>query len=217
MVMATGKSGHYRYYKCTARMKRGNAACKSGNVPMEKLDNLVLDAFRQKVYTPEHIKEIVNTFRKEASKATGSEQKQQLKKLETSLQETEQALTRIYEAVEKGFMTVDEQLKIRLDQHRNNREQLATEIASMRRQQQSPLQTITPQKIEAVSKILNKRLAEASSYAKAYLKATLSEIRITDEIVSLSGDTKAMMRLIAANGQIDTASAVPRFTPEWWT
>jgi site-specific DNA recombinase len=37
MSLATGKVGHYRYYKCTSRINKGNELYKSGNIPMEKL------------------------------------------------------------------------------------------------------------------------------------------------------------------------------------
>jgi len=215
MTIATGKSGQYRYYKCTNRMSKGNAACKSGNVPLEKLDNLVLDAFRQKVYTPEHIQTIIAVLRKESSKHKDGDKKQQIKKLETALHETEQALNRIYEAVERGFMKMDEHLKTRLDQHQQKRETLLAEVANLKRQQQSPLQTITPQKIKAASNILVKRFTEASSYAKAYLRATVSEIRIHDEMVSLSGDSQAMARLVANNAALEGLSTVPSTMHEW--
>jgi site-specific DNA recombinase len=217
MVMATGKSGQYRYYKCGSRIRRGNAACPSGNIPMEKLDNLVLDAFRQKVYTPEHIREVVDTLRKHASKTGGHDEKQLLKKLEADLLVAEQAQTRLYEAVEKGLMELDDQLKLRMQQNKTKRESLLAEIADLKRQRQSPLQTITPQKVEAVARILNRKLSESTPFAKAYLKATLNEITIMDQTVCLSGGNATMAGLIAANGQIQDTSSVPRFMPEWWT
>lgn len=217
MVVATGKSGRYRYYKCSKRMSRGNAACPSGNVPLEKLDTLVLDAFRNQIYTPEYINSIIATLRQAAAKSRESDHKQHLKPLEQQLVDVDQALTRIYEAVEKGFMKADEHLKTRLEQHQVKRESLIAEIAAIKRQQKSPLQTITPQKIEAVSKILTQRLTEASPYAKAYLRATVSEIRITDQIVSLTGDNQSMANLITSNAAIDGQHTVPRSMSNWRT
>ena len=40
MTVVTGKSGKYRYYRCTNRHSKGGHACQSRNVPMEKLDDL---------------------------------------------------------------------------------------------------------------------------------------------------------------------------------
>ena len=114
-------------------------------------------------------------------------------------------------------MELDEHLKGRVQHHKQARETLLIEVANLKRQQQSPLATITPQKIEAVAKILNKRLSEASPFAKAYLKATLSEIRVTDGFASLSGASASMASLVAANGVISEQNAVPRSMHDWRT
>ena len=90
-----------------------------------------------------------------------------------------------------------------------------TEITELKRQHQTPLNILTPQKIEAVSKILNKRLTSSTPYSRAYLKATLKEIRITDEFLKFSGDRKTMANIVAADGNITPDAAVPNFIPSW--
>jgi hypothetical protein len=67
-----------------------------------------------------------------------------------------------------------------------------------------------------IAKILNRKLSESMPFAKAYLKASLDEIRVTGEMVSLSGGNSAMANLIAANGTIDGQTGVPSFMPAWW-
>lgn len=112
-------------------------------------------------------------------------------------------------------MRADDHLKARFDQHRVKRESLLAELATAKRQEQSPLQTITPQKIKATANIINQRLADASPYAKAYLKATVNEISIEGDIVSLSGDSQAMAKLIANNAALEALSEVPRTIQDW--
>ena len=48
MTIATGKGGRYRYYKCTGRINNLaiGSSCTNSNVPMEKLDTLVLEIGR---------------------------------------------------------------------------------------------------------------------------------------------------------------------------
>ena len=55
MTLATGKGGRYRYYKCTARMNKGRSSCPSGNLPMEKVDGLVLGALADRVFVPTRV------------------------------------------------------------------------------------------------------------------------------------------------------------------
>src|SRR5690606_2987697 len=59
MTLATGKSGRYRYYKCTTRMSKGNSFCPSRNLPAEWLDELVLAQFEGRVLTTAKLLEIL--------------------------------------------------------------------------------------------------------------------------------------------------------------
>lgn len=70
------------------------------------------------------------------------------------------------------------------------------EIADLKRQHQTPLNILTPQKIEAVTKVLQKRLTASTPYSRAYLKATLNEIRITDQFLKFSGSHRSMAGLV---------------------
>jgi len=215
MSVVTGKSGRYRYYKCSGRMSKGDTACPSKNYSLDKIDALVLDAFTRAIYTPEHMRNIIDELRTNLSKHKDPDNLLRLKTLESELKSTEAAQAKLFEAVEKGFLELDDQLKERAKQHKQTRDTLLTEIASLKRQHQTPINILTPQKIEAVAKILAKRLAVPSPYSRAYLKATLTEIRITDENLKLSGSRRSMAGLVANNGNIDAATGVPMFIPEW--
>ena len=215
MSVITGKSGRYRYYKCNGRMSKGDTACPSKSFPLEKIDKLVLETFQRTVYTQEHIRAIIDELRQSLAKNKDPDNQQRLKRLETELKETEAAQSKLFEAVEKGFLELDDQLRDRAKAHKQARETLLREIADLKRQHNAPLAVLTPQKVEAVSKILLRRLATPSPYARAYLKATLTEIRLTDEFLKLSGSRRSMAELIAADGCIDAERAVPIFIPNW--
>jgi len=215
MTVTWGKAGQYRYYKCNARISKGNMACPSKNFPLDKIDNLVLDAFRSKIYKPEHIRDIIDTLRSNLAKNKDQNSQKNLKKLDAELKDIEQAQAKLFEAVEKGILELDDQLKDRAKNNKQTREALLSEIASLKRQHQAPLNILTPQKIEAVSKILNKRLATPSPYSRAYLRTSLTEIRITDQFLKLSGTRKSMAELVSANGEITPTNTVPGSIPGW--
>jgi site-specific DNA recombinase len=215
MSVVTGKGGRYRYYKCNARIRKGEMACTSKSYPLEKIDALVLDTFKQQVYTPEHIRTIIDELRHSLAKNKDTDGQQRLKTLESELKDTEQAQARLFDAVEKGILDLDDKLTERAKQHKETRATLLVQIADLKRQYQTPLQTLTPQKIEAVSRILLKRLSVPSAYSRAYLKASLTEIQITDEKLRLSGSSSSMAELIAGNGAIAAQQAVPNFIPKW--
>ena len=68
-----------------------------------------------------------------------------------------------------------------------------------------------------MAKQLGRKLAEETPVAKAYLQTILSEIRIIDGMVSLTGLNDSMAGLIANNAVLDAQNQVPRTMPEWRT
>ena len=62
MTLATGKSGRYKYYKCCNKMSIGPAVCQTPNLPMEKLDRLILERLVNKVLTPERVTELLKDW-----------------------------------------------------------------------------------------------------------------------------------------------------------
>jgi site-specific DNA recombinase len=214
MVLQTAKNNQYRYYKCSARISKGDTVCKANSYPVDKLEKLVLDVFKNQIYTPGYIKAVIDDLRRQTSKS-GSEDQLRVKKLESELKEIEQAETKLYEAIEKGILELDDRLKARVHQHKTRREIITAELANLQRKHHTPLQTLTPQKIEAAARVLNRRFSVSTPFSRAYLKATLREIRIQGDFLKLSGDRKAMASLVAANGQLDGDNTVLRFIPEW--
>ncbi len=213
--VVTGKGGRYRYYKCSSRHNKGDVACPSKNYSLEKIDALVLDTFKRIVYTPDHMRAIIDELRQNLAKNKDPQNGQKLQQLESELKKTEQSQVKLFEAIELGILDLDDQLRERAKAHKQSRDALVAEIADLKRQHQTPLNILTPQKIEAVSKILVKRLSTPSAYSRAYLKATLTEIRLTDEFLKLSGSRKTMAGLVANDGQIEPDKSVPIFIPDW--
>ncbi len=181
---------------------------------MDTPDNLILDAFRKKIYTPDYIRDIIDDLRKHTNQH-GGEDRQRTRKLEAELMELERAENKLFEAIEKGILELDDRLKARIQQHKTRREAITAELASIQHKQQTPLQTLTPQKIEAVARTLNKRFSASTPFSRAYLRATVREIRVTRDFLKVMGENIAMANLVAANGQIEPTAEVRRFIPVW--
>lgn len=63
MTLATGKGGRYKYYKCTSRLAKGNIACTSKNLPMEKTNQLVLNELADKVFNSTRLQKMLSEYR----------------------------------------------------------------------------------------------------------------------------------------------------------
>ncbi len=214
VAVTSGKGEEYRYYKCSSRVSKGNTACKSVAVQMDKVDNMIIEAFRQTIYTPDYIKGVLDDLRRFTSQY-GGEDKQRTKKLEAELKEVEQAEAKLFEAIEKGVLELDDRLKGRVQQHKTRRETITAELAALQRVQPVSFQAPPPQRVEAVARTMNKRFSTSTPFSRAYIKATLSEIRFTGDFLKLRGEPSKMANLIAAGGQIDPAAEVRRFIPVW--
>ena len=55
MNQASGKSGRYRYYKCTTRLNKNVDACTAKNLPREQTDRMMLAALSERVFTPKRV------------------------------------------------------------------------------------------------------------------------------------------------------------------
>ena len=86
---------------------------------------------------------MVDTLR-QGAKQHGGEDKLKLKKLESELKEIDCAETKLFEAIEKGIIDLDDRLKGRIQQHKTRRDTITGELVTLQRKCQTPLQTITP-------------------------------------------------------------------------
>lgn len=163
MTLATGKSGRYRYYKCTTRMSKGAKHCDSRNVPMAELDRLVVDALAEKVLQPERIRALVAELRRIARQSRGSE-KERGAKLKRLLREAGDGLSRLCEAVEKGLLSLGEILQKRIHTLETNRDTILLELARARGEAGAPLLPITPRPgVESFARAMRQRLRHPDS------------------------------------------------------
>jgi Sec-independent protein translocase protein TatA len=132
MALVTGKGGRYRYYKCVSRHSQGNHACTSGNLPMEKLDELVLAQLADKVFAPERLQVTMTELRKRI-KASKNGQQERISELNRQIKKTEERQSRLLEAIETGTIELDETTQRRAQQLKASREALFIELAGVRR------------------------------------------------------------------------------------
>jgi len=206
MTTATGKSGRYRYYKCNTRIGRSNDACHNPAVSMDKLDDAVLSALADKVFTPERVKEILNQL-KQQIKAAQECEAVEVKALQVELDELQAATNRLFEAVEKGVLPLDAQLQQRSHKLQARRQELLLEISRHKRRQDMP--TIKPRQVDLFCKALKMKLQDRSSgFAKHYLRQIVSEIRVTGDKAEITGSSAALAFSVAQS-KMGTSEEVP--------
>jgi hypothetical protein len=213
MTLATGKGGRYRYYKCNTRIGKSIASCTTPAVPVAKLDQAVLGALADKVLKPERLREMLRELKVRLKKAQAG-QDDRLRTLQRELTELEQATNRLFEAVEKDLLPMDELLRARAQKLKARREALLIEIAGVRRAKEAPATMLTAAHLDAFGSALRARLQDGiGSFSKRYLRQFVSDIRYDGSTLTMSGRKDAL--LSAALQKEMGTSTVPTSSLSW--
>lgn len=212
MTLATGKGGRYRYYKCHTRIAKGLSYCKGGSVPMDKLDDLVLTALADKVFTPARVQAMLRALQQDI-KASRTGQDETLKALQKELDQIAKSTERLFEAVEQGVLELNDSLKTRSHKLQARRQAILTEIAGLRTREGLPTALLRPKHIEAFTRSLKTTLLNKRGFAKGYLQLLVDDIRVQKQEVTLRGSYTALAQ--AVETKTGTPTGVPRFAPSW--
>ncbi|MDP3087123.1 MAG: recombinase family protein [Methylotenera sp.] len=216
MTLTTGKSGRYKYYKCTSRHNKGNYACTSGNLPMEKTDQAVLNKLADQVFAPERVQNMMVELRKRL-KTSKDTQQEHINHLNRQLKQTEERQHRLYEAIETGVIDLDETLQRRAQQLKSAREALLIELAGVRRAHSLPVDQLKTSQVEAFAKTLKaKLLAKDSALAKSYLNLLVDEIVVRDGAATMRGSYRALANAVAMDKiKVGHLKQVPTSISDW--
>lgn len=216
LTLATGKGGRYRYYKCTNRKNKGNSTCISKNLPMDKVDQIVLNQLSEKVFAPERIQSLVANFRKQQSVKQQDSQAQKIA-IQRQFDQLDERQHRLLEAIESGVLELDEITQKRMQQIKISREALKIEMANLNRLPEISTEPLKASQIDKVSQLLKQKLLNSDKkIAKSYLNLLVDKIVVTDDIATIQGNIHS---LIAASELAKTKSGqlkqVPTFMPDW--
>ena len=214
MTTATGKSGCYKYYKCTNKINKGKSECSNRNIPMEKLDHLVLKTMAEKIFTPARVEDMMKQLQAQLKKGqalTGN----QLKALTKEFNKIDQKLQRLYDAYENGFLPMDTTLKERAQSHKARREEILIEMARLRQRNEMPLSKFGIKQIAAFCTTLKERFRDRSTnFGKEYLRLLIDEIKFAGQEVVIRGNYGVIPEAMQKT-KPSTLQRVPGFGIGW--
>jgi hypothetical protein len=212
MTLATGKGGRYRYYKCNTRIGKGIDYCKSDNLPMQKLDAMVLNSLADRVFTAARVRLMLESLARQA-KDSGKQQQRQLEALNRELAAVTRGMERLYEGIEQGVLKLDDTLRQRTDKLQAQRQAILTDIARLKTKATVPAHILQQKHIDTFTRLVRAKLLENGSFAKEYLRLLVHEIRVNKREVQITGSYAALAQ--AAAGNPGDLMSVPRFAPKW--
>jgi site-specific DNA recombinase len=100
---------------------------------------------------------------------------------------------RLYEAVEKGLLSLDPTLTERAHKLGAQRQAILTEITGIKREQEIPLKAVAERNVDGFCRALKEKLLDrASSFGKEYLKLLVDRIEVQRRRVSIRGSYSAL-------------------------
>ena len=121
MIGRSAKFHHYYYYSCNRRFKQGADGCGAKSLPKERLERLVIEQIKTRILNDEWLEELVCLVNEELD-ASYSVYRERLEVIDTELNDARRRLSRLYDALETGKLSLDDlaprikELKTRVDE-----------------------------------------------------------------------------------------------------
>ncbi len=213
MTLTTGKSGKYRYYKCTTRVNKGGTFCHSRNLPMESVDNLVLQELAEHAFTPSRLALLLREARRQLQDHKTRDERD-LVRLQADLRKAEERLGRLYDTIERGIVSLDDTFERRIATARSAREAILVEMAGLRRIQALPIERVLPSQVSVFSRVIRAKLQDRSSpFAKDYLHTLVDRITVYEGTATIRGSNAKLLQM--AGGTRKGTDQVPSFMRDW--
>jgi site-specific DNA recombinase len=202
----------YSYYSCAGCHQKGKSVCRGRHVPMAKLDSIIIENVKERLFTPERLTTILETLLERQSANDRAVQDRRAA-LTAELAAKGEKLKRLYRAIEDGIVDLDGHLKERIETLKTERDitQASLDRIAIRAETRA---TITRDRLEAFSKLMREKLDTGDTRArKAYLQSVISQIEVDDDKVRIIGDKPTLAAVIA--GRQNQTAQVHGFVRKW--
>ncbi len=215
MVLVTGKSGKYTYYKCRNQVKSTVRICACPKFRQSLIENAVVKAIEENLLTTERLKYLAKQLSAEIMNSFSDDRRRLL-----ALQRKEKAviskMSLLYEKVSEGKLDLDETLTHHLHNLKQQRSTLISEIIDIQQKIKMPIKKFGTKQIEAFTQASKKILLEMDSSAtKAYLRAFVSSIEVSSKEVVIRGGKFLIAAGISQYQSGHSDDVVPRLISNW--
>ncbi len=206
MTIRTGKGGRYRYYACSMKARQGPTACEGMAVPMEKLDDLVVNHLEKQLLQPERLETVLAAAldRREEHAERRREHIAELNKRST---ESELRLKRLYDAIEAGVADLnDPALKDRIDGLKAIRDQAKVDAERAQAMlQNSGQKAVTPQMLRKFAATARERIRlEGGGYRRDHLRALAQRVEVAEGEVRIMGSKSRLLQTLVAGSGVNS-------------
>ncbi len=217
LVLSSGKSGQYYYYKCSRRIKEDINVCSCPNLPKLPLENKVKELISEQVLQEEILSEDVQSL-KTKHKEICKTDKQRLLALQAKISKLDGQYEKLIMFIADGELELDEPLKNKIDQLKLVREGLKREVRSLKEKIELPIKKFGQTHIALFAQAAkNVLLGSDSEATKALLIAMIKQIVVFPTHVKLQGGLLPLAAMISRVGKKTGTglNQVPIFVSKW--
>ena len=206
MTIRTGKGGRYRYYACSMKARQGPTACEGMAVPMEKLDDLVVNHLEKQLLQPERL-ETVLAAALDRREEHAERRREHIAELNKRSAESELRLKRLYDAIEAGVADLnDPALKDRIDGLKAIRDQAKADAERAQAMLQNTGQkAVTPQMLRKFAATARDRIRlERGGYRRDHLRALAQRVEVAEGEVRIMGSKSRLLQTLVAGSGVNS-------------
>jgi len=206
MTIRTGKGGRYRYYACSMKARQGPTACDGMAVPMEKLDDLVVNHLEKQLLQPERL-ETVLAAALDRREEHAERRREHIAELNKRATESELRLKRLYDAIEAGVADLDDPaLKDRIDGLKAIRDQAKADAERAQAMLQNTGQkAVTPQMLRKFAATARDRIRlEGGGYRRDHLRALAQRVEVAEGEVRIMGSKSRLLQTLVAGSGVNS-------------
>ncbi len=206
MTIRTGKGGRYRYYACSMKARQGPTACEGMAVPMDKLDDLVVNHLEKQLLQPERLETILAAAL-DRREEQAERRREHIGELNKRSAESELRLKRLYDAIESGVADLDDPaLKDRINGLKAIRDQAKADADRAQAMlQNSGRKAVTPQMLHMFATTARKRIRlEGGGYRRDHLRALAQRVEVAEGEVRIMGSKSRLLQTLVAGSGVNS-------------
>lgn len=195
MIMESAKGGRFIYYNCGNYVRQGRSTCPGQRIPAAELEQAILDHMASKLFTRERVKGILKGVYEELRKMD-KERDGQRKSLIKQLDLVKARLTKQFEAIESGIISLQD-IAERIKDLKEQRDMLEGRLEELRLPRAIPLHLFKDDSIEDFQKTIKEMfLAEDRDSTKRYLKLFIEKIVINLPRIDITCRSNALLAVL---------------------
>jgi DNA invertase Pin-like site-specific DNA recombinase len=215
LIIMTGKSGKYEYYKCRNKIKRGNCKCNSPNIPKKLIEDAVISVLSEQLLNVDRLQSEADALSKIANKAT-RKNKLKLLSLSKKLISVQSKIHNLWDKVSINKRLIDDFFIKHMNILKKENDYIEKEIIFLKKTTTLPFLKFGKNKVTYFIENMKKALVNKKDdeLLKAYLMSVIDKIEVSSTQATIKGSKVKLMSAISQT-KMGTPSGVPTLVSMW--